>query len=82
MQDTTTEDLFAVDPLDYLVQAVGDRLRGDGILAGDHVVIHPQDTAEAGQLVLAAVDRVGVLKHHEAGEPVLGVVVKVIGRRA
>lgn len=70
------------DPADYLLKVDGDTLRGEGIVAGDHVVVRQQSAAEAGQLVLAAVDGAGTLKRCEAGDRVLGIVAWVMGRRA
>lgn len=74
-------DLFTVDPTDHLIQVVVDHLRSDGILPGDYIVVHPQSTAVRGSLALVSVGGVGELKHHEDGDRVLGVAVKVMGRR-
>lgn len=49
------EDILPVRPGDFLLTVNGESMIGDGILPGDLVLIHPQETVEAGQIAAVMV---------------------------
>ena len=64
-----------------------------GILEGDHVVVHPQDTAQNGQIIVALLgeeatvkryfkepDHIRLQPENETMEPIRSKEVKVLGR--
>src|SRR5262249_52433286 len=52
-----TEHLFAL-------QVRGDSMLDAGILPGDHVIVHKQDTARTGEIVVALVDGEATVKYY------------------
>ena len=77
----------------FVLEVSGDSMRDAGILAGDHVVVHPQDTAEDGQIVVALVDDEATVKRffrerdhvrlqpeNSSVQPILTRDVRVVGR--
>src|SRR5205807_7792730 len=77
----------------YLLRVRGDSMRDAGILEGDCVVVHPQDTAQDGDIVVALLgeeatvkrffresDHVRLQPENDAMEPIRSKEVKVLGR--
>ena len=78
---------------EYLLRIRGDSMKDAGIIEGDFVVVRPQDTAEAGDVVVALVgeeatvkrfyreaDHVRLQPENAAIEPIRSKEVKVLGR--
>jgi len=78
---------------EYLLRIRGDSMKDAGILEGDFVVVHSQDTAEDGDVVVALLgeeatvkrffretDHVRLQPENEAMEPIRSKEVKVLGR--
>jgi repressor LexA len=78
---------------EYLLRVRGDSMKDAGILEGDHVVVHPQDTARDGEIVVALLgeeatvkrffretDHIRLQPENEAMEPIRSKEVKVLGR--
>jgi repressor LexA len=77
----------------YLLQIRGDSMKDAGILEGDHVVVHSQDTARDGDIVVALLgeeatvkrffrepDHIRLQPENETMEPIRSKEVKVLGR--
>jgi repressor LexA len=77
----------------YLLQIRGDSMKDAGILEGDYVVVHSQDTAQDGDIVVALLgeeatvkrffresDHVRLQPENETMEPIRSKEVKVLGR--
>src|SRR5271156_392773 len=78
---------------EYLLRIRGDSMKDAGILEGDYVVVHPQDTARDGEVVVALLgeeatvkrffreaDHVRLQPENDAMEPIRSKEVKVLGR--
>jgi repressor LexA len=78
---------------EYLLRIRGDSMIEAGILEGDHVVVHPQDTAQDGQIVVALLgeeatvkryfkepDHIRLQPENKTMEPIRSKEVKVLGR--
>jgi len=78
---------------EYLLRIKGDSMIEAGILEGDHVVVHPQDTARNGEIVVALLgeeatvkryfkeaDHIRLQPENETMEPIRSKEVKVLGR--
>jgi repressor LexA len=78
---------------DYVLRVAGDSMKNAGILEGDYVVVHQQDTARNGEIVVALLgeeatvkrffkesDHVRLQPENEALEPILTRDVHVLGR--
>ena len=78
---------------EYLLRIRGDSMIGAGILEGDYVVVHPQETADDGDVVVALLgeeatvkryfresDHIRLQPENEAMEPIRSKEVKVLGR--
>jgi repressor LexA len=78
---------------EYLLRIRGESMKGAGILEGDYVVVHPQDTARDGEIVVALLgeeatvkrffreaDHVRLQPENDAMEPIRSKEVKVLGR--
>jgi repressor LexA len=78
---------------EYLLRIRGDSMKEAGILEGDYVVVHPQDTAANGDVVVALLgeeatvkrfykesDHVRLQPENDAMEPIRSKEVKVLGR--
>jgi repressor LexA len=78
---------------EYLLRIRGDSMIEAGILEGDHVVVHPQDTARDGEIVVALLgeeatvkryfkepDHIRLQPENETMEPIRSKEVKVLGR--
>ncbi len=78
---------------EYLLRIRGDSMKNAGILEGDHVVVHPQDTARNGEIVVALLgeeatvkryfkepDHIRLQPENETMEPIRSKEVKVLGR--
>ena len=77
----------------YLLRIRGDSMKDAGILEGDHVVVHPQETARDGDIVVALLgeeatvkrffrepDHIRLQPENEAMEPIRSKEVKVLGK--
>ena len=80
------------DDGDYLLRIRGDSMKDAGILEGDYVVVHPQDTARDGDVVVALLgeeatvkrffrepDHIRLQPENETMEPIRSKEVKVLG---
>jgi repressor LexA len=78
---------------EYLLRIRGDSMIEAGILEGDHVVVHPQDSARDGEIVVALLGEEATVKRYfkesdhirlqpanETMEPIRSKEVKVLGR--
>jgi repressor LexA len=78
---------------EYLLRIRGDSMKDAGIIEGDHVVVHPQDTARDGEIVVALLgeeatvkrffkeaDHIRLQPENETMEPIRSKEVKVLGR--
>ncbi len=79
---------------EYVLKVKGDSMKNAGILEGDYVVVHSQQTARDGEIVVALVgdseatvkrffkerDHIRLQPENEALKPILSSDVKVIGR--
>jgi len=81
------------DEGDYVLRVAGDSMKNAGILEGDYVVVHQQDTARNGEIIVALMgeeatvkrffketDHVRLQPENEALEPILTRDVRVLGR--
>jgi repressor LexA len=77
----------------YLLRIRGDSMKDAGILEGDYVVVHSQDTAQNGEIVVALLgeeatvkrffresDHIRLQPENETMEPIRSKEVKVLGR--
>jgi repressor LexA len=77
----------------YLLQIRGESMKDAGILDGDYVVVHSQDTAQDGDIVVALLgeeatvkrffkeaDHIRLQPENETMEPIRSKEVKVLGR--
>jgi repressor LexA len=78
---------------EYLLRIRGESMKEAGILEGDHVVVHPQDTARDGEIVVALLgeeatvkrffkepDHIRLQPENLTMEPIRSKEVKVLGR--
>jgi len=78
---------------EYLLRVRGDSMKDAGILEGDYVVVHPQDTAKDGDVVVALLgeeatvkrffreaDHIRLQPENDTMEPIRSKEVKVLGR--
>ena len=78
---------------EYLLRIRGESMKEAGILEGDYVVVHPQDTARDGEIVVALLgeeatvkrffreaDHIRLQPENETMEPIRSKEVKVLGR--
>src|ERR1700722_2941387 len=78
---------------EYLLKIRGESMKEAGILEGDHVVVHPQDTARDGEIVVALLgeeatvkryfkepDHIRLQPENVTMEPIRSKEVKVLGR--
>jgi repressor LexA len=78
---------------EYLLRIRGDSMKEAGMLEGDYVVVHPQDTAQDGDIVVALLgeeatvkrffretDHIRLQPENETMEPIRSKEVKVLGR--
>jgi len=78
---------------EYLLRIKGDSMFEAGILEGDHVVVHPQETARNGEIVVALLgeeatvkryfkepDHIRLQPENQTMEPIRSKEVKVLGR--
>jgi repressor LexA len=78
---------------EYLLRIRGESMKEAGILEGDHVVVHPQDTANDGEIIVALLgeeatvkryfreaDHIRLQPENAAMEPIRSKEVKVLGR--
>jgi repressor LexA len=86
-------DIAGGDDGEYLLRIRGDSMKDAGILEGDHVVVHPQETARNGEIIVALLgeeatvkryfrepDHIRLQPENEAMEPIRSKEVKVLGR--
>jgi repressor LexA len=68
LAEENIEDQFEIpgvigaDSGDYALRIRGDSMRDAGILEGDYVVVHPADSAENGQIVVALIEDEATVK--------------------
>jgi repressor LexA len=78
---------------EYLLRIRGESMKDAGILEGDHVVVHPQETARDGDIVVALLgeeatvkryfketDHIRLQPENETMEPIRSKEVKVLGK--
>ncbi len=78
---------------EYLLRVRGESMKDAGILEGDHVVVHPQDTARDGDIVVALLgeeatvkryfkepDHIRLQPENDSMEPIRSKEVKVLGK--
>ena len=78
---------------DYLLRIRGESMKEAGILEGDYVVVHPQDTANDGDVIVALLgeeatvkrffreaDHIRLQPENDSMEPIRSKEVKVLGR--
>jgi repressor LexA len=78
---------------DYLLRIRGESMKEAGILEGDYVVVHPQDTANDGDVIVALLgeeatvkrffresDHIRLQPENDTMEPIRSKEVKVLGR--
>jgi repressor LexA len=99
LAEENIEDYVDVPPLaggdrgEYVLRIRGDSMKDAGILDGDFVVVHPQETARDSEIVVALVGEEGTVKRffreadhirlqpeNETHEPIRSRDVRVIGR--
>jgi repressor LexA len=99
LAEENIEDYVDVPPIaggadgEYILQVAGDSMKNAGILEGDYVVVHSQETARDGEIVVALVgeeatvkrffkesDHVRLQPENEALEPIRTRDVRVLGR--
>jgi len=99
LAEENIEDYVDVQPIaggadgEYILQVAGDSMKNAGILEGDYVVVHSQETARDGEIVVALVgeeatvkrffkesDHVRLQPENEALEPIRTRDVRVLGR--
>src|SRR5438128_1252417 len=86
-------DVAGGDEGEYVLRVAGESMRDAGILAGDHVVVRRQDTAEDGEIVVALVgeeatvkrffrerDHVRLQPENSEMEPIRSADVRVLGK--
>jgi repressor LexA len=86
-------ELAGGDEGEYVLTVRGDSMKNAGILAGDYVVVRPQETADNGEIVVALVgeeatvkrffreeDHVRLQPENEAMDPIRTREVRLIGR--
>ncbi|HEX4437928.1 MAG TPA: transcriptional repressor LexA [Solirubrobacteraceae bacterium] len=89
----TIPDIAGGNDGEYLLRIRGESMKNAGILEGDHVVVHPQDTARNGEIVVALLgeeatvkryfkesDHIRLQPENETMEPIRSKEVKVLGR--
>src|SRR6266550_1836670 len=68
LAEENIEEYVSVPPIaggdegEYILRVAGESMRDAGILAGDHVVVRPQDTALDGDIVVAMVGEEATVK--------------------
>jgi repressor LexA len=68
LAEENVEEYVEVPPIaggeagEYVLRVQGDSMRGAGILDGDHVVVHRQETAQDGDIVVAMLDGEATVK--------------------
>jgi repressor LexA len=99
LAEENIEDYVPVPPIaggdkgEFVLKVRGDSMKDAGIFAGDHVVVHRQENARNGQIVVALVgeeatvkrffrekDHVRLQPENEAMDPIRTRDVKVLGR--
>jgi repressor LexA len=100
LAEENIEEYVSVPPLaggedgEFLLTIAGDSMIGAGIHDGDHVVVHAQDTARDGEIVVALVgeaeatvkrffkeaDHIRLQPENDAMEPIVGSDVLILGR--
>lgn len=100
LAEENIEEYVSVPPLaggedgEFLLTIAGDSMIGAGIHDGDHVVVHAQDTAQDGEIVVALVgdaeatvkrffkeaDHIRLQPENDALEPIVSSEVAILGR--
>jgi repressor LexA len=89
----TVPQIAGGDEGEYILRVAGESMRDAGILAGDHVVVRPQDAAHDGDIVVAMVgeeatvkrffkerDHIRLQPENSEMEPIRSADVRVIGK--
>ncbi|MEA2404155.1 MAG: repressor LexA [Thermoleophilaceae bacterium] len=98
LAEENIEEYVEVPPIaggdagEYVLKISGDSMKDAGILDGDHVVVHPQDTARNGEIVVALMgeeatvkryfreaDHIRLQPENDAHEPIRSREVQVLG---
>jgi repressor LexA len=98
LAEENIEEYVEVPPIaggdagEYVLKISGDSMKDAGILDGDHVVVHPQDTARDGEIVVALMgeeatvkryfreaDHIRLQPENDAHEPIRSREVQVLG---
>jgi repressor LexA len=99
LAEENIEDYVEIPPIaggdagEFLLRVRGDSMKDAGILEGDHVVVHRQETADDGEIVVAQIadeatvkrffrepDHVRLQPENEAYEPIISREVKILGK--
>jgi repressor LexA len=86
-------DVIGGDEGDYILRVRGESMKNAGIIEGDYVVVHPSETAENGEIVVALIgdeatvkryfrekDHIRLQPENEAMEPIRTTEAKVLGK--
>jgi repressor LexA len=89
----TVPELAGGDAGEYLLRIKGESMKDAGIIDGDYVVVHPQETARDGEVVVALLgeeatvkrffkesDHIRLQPENEAMQPIRTKEVKVLGK--
>jgi repressor LexA len=99
LAEENIEDYVEIPPIaggdagEFLLRVRGDSMKDAGILEGDHVVVHRQETADDGEIVVAQIadeatvkrffrepDHVRLQPENEAYEPIISRDVEILGK--
>jgi repressor LexA len=99
LAEENIEDYVEIPPIaggdagEFLLRVRGDSMKDAGILEGDHVVVHRQETADDGEIVVAQIadeatvkrffrepDHVRLQPENQAYEPIISRDVEILGK--
>jgi repressor LexA len=99
LAEENIEDYVEIPPIaggdagEFLLRVRGDSMKDAGILEGDHVVVHRQETADDGEIVVAQIadeatvkrffrepDHVRLQPENEVYEPIISRDVEILGK--
>jgi repressor LexA len=86
-------DVIGGDDGDYILRVRGESMKNAGIIEGDYVVVHPSESADDGEIVVALIgdeatvkryfrekDHIRLQPENEAMEPIRTTEAKVLGK--
>ena len=86
-------DVIGGEDGDYILRVRGESMKNAGIIEGDYVVVHPSETADDGEIVVALIgdeatvkrffrekDHIRLQPENEAMEPIRTTEAKVLGK--